>query len=103
MRKALVPMLVSLALCGAATTAMVISSANAQPGARVAPAAFPILGKSGQLVIVGLGLCCWQASPQPTPQSLGSGAVTGGGRRRLHSGPRGCPRNAPELGRRRFW
>ena len=31
MRKALVPMLVSLALCGAATTAMVISSANAQP------------------------------------------------------------------------
>jgi hypothetical protein len=32
MRKALVPMLVSLALCGAATTAMVISSAKAQPG-----------------------------------------------------------------------
>ncbi|HWY62258.1 MAG TPA: Spy/CpxP family protein refolding chaperone [Rhizomicrobium sp.] len=32
MRKALIPMLVSLALCGAAATAMVISSANAQPG-----------------------------------------------------------------------
>jgi LTXXQ motif family protein len=32
MRKALIPMLASLALCGAATTAMVISSANAQPG-----------------------------------------------------------------------
>jgi hypothetical protein len=34
MRKALVPMLVSLALCGAATTAMVISTARAQPGPR---------------------------------------------------------------------
>ena len=32
MRKALVPMLACLALCGAATTAMVISSAHAQPG-----------------------------------------------------------------------
>ena len=31
MRKALLPMLVSLALCGAATTAMVMSSANAAP------------------------------------------------------------------------
>jgi hypothetical protein len=34
MRKALIPMLASLALCGAATTAMVISSASAQPGPR---------------------------------------------------------------------
>jgi len=34
MRKALVPMLVSLALCGGATTAMVISTARAQPGPR---------------------------------------------------------------------
>ena len=32
MRKALIPMLVSLALCGAATTAMVMSSARAEPG-----------------------------------------------------------------------
>jgi hypothetical protein len=32
MRKALVPMLVSLALCGAATAAMVMSSARAEPG-----------------------------------------------------------------------
>ena len=32
MRKALIPMIVCLALCGAATTAMVISSARAQPG-----------------------------------------------------------------------
>jgi hypothetical protein len=32
MRKALLPMLVSLALCGAATTAMVMSSARAEPG-----------------------------------------------------------------------
>src|ERR1700761_3200261 len=31
MRKALLPMLVSLALCGAATTAMVMSSAHAAP------------------------------------------------------------------------
>ena len=34
MRKSLFPMLVSLALCGAATTALVISSAHAQPEAR---------------------------------------------------------------------
>jgi len=33
MRKTLLPMLVSLALCGAATTALVISSAHAQPEA----------------------------------------------------------------------
>ena len=32
MRKALIPVLASLALCGAAATAFVISSANAQPG-----------------------------------------------------------------------
>jgi hypothetical protein len=32
MRKTLLPMLVSLALCGAATTAMVMSSASAEPG-----------------------------------------------------------------------
>jgi hypothetical protein len=32
MRKALIPMIACLALCGAATTAMVISSARAQPG-----------------------------------------------------------------------
>ena len=32
MRKALLPVLVSLALCGAATTAMVMSSASAEPG-----------------------------------------------------------------------
>jgi hypothetical protein len=32
MRKSLIPMLVSLALCGAATTAIVMSSARAQPG-----------------------------------------------------------------------
>lgn len=32
MRKALLPMLVCLALCGAATTAMVMSSARAEPG-----------------------------------------------------------------------
>ena len=31
MRKALIPMLASLVLCGAATTALVISSARAQP------------------------------------------------------------------------
>ena len=31
MRKALIPMLASLALCGAATTALVISTARAQP------------------------------------------------------------------------
>jgi LTXXQ motif family protein len=45
MRKALIPMLVSLALCGAATTALVMSSARAQPGPRkpvmIADAAAP--------------------------------------------------------------
>ena len=46
MRKNLVPMLVCLALCGTATTAMVITSARAQPGPRT-PLLVAMAGEPG--------------------------------------------------------
>ena len=63
MRNALVPMLVSLALCGAATTAMVISTARAQP----APHAPMMVATATP---TGLQLAQNDATPPPPPRDL---------------------------------